>query len=76
MEKAGEIRNLECHPVFPIVIDGVKIGRYTADFAYFTDNERVVEDVKSKATAKGEAYRLRIKVVRVLYPGVDFREVF
>lgn len=74
LERAGEIRNLEIHPKFPITINGEKVCTYVADFAYFTANERVVEDVKSKPT-KTPVYRLKRKLVTALYPGVEIIEV-
>jgi hypothetical protein len=52
-----------------------KVGRYTGDFAY-TDTrtgERVIEDVKTKATAT-TAYRLRKKIVEAMY-GIRVVEV-
>jgi hypothetical protein len=52
-----------------------KVGRYTADFAY-TDTktgERVIEDVKTKATST-TAYRLRKKIVEAMY-GIRVVEV-
>lgn len=52
----------------------IRIGRYTADFAYYDRRDgRVIEDVKSRATAT-EAYRLRKKHVEAQY-GVSIREV-
>jgi hypothetical protein len=39
------------HPRFEIVVNGVKVCTYTADFAYETDGgEKVVEDVKGVYT--------------------------
>lgn len=67
------IADLTVHPVFPLVVNGHKIGRYTADFSY-QDRERgetVVEDVKGTRT---EAYVVRKKLVKALYD-VDIREV-
>ncbi len=82
LERAGKIEGLKLQPKFPLTgVNGGSIGRYTADFEYteLGDNcaplGRVVEDVKSTATAKGEAYRLRIRLFKENYPDVDFREV-
>jgi len=81
LERAHEIENLECQPVFPLVINGnpVKIRsdkrpggtrtKYTADFKY-TDKQtgrEVVEDVKGMDTT---ASRLRRAVVECIY-GVE-----
>jgi hypothetical protein len=59
---AGEIRALEVHPSWVLEVNGQRIGRFTADFAYETDAGYVVEDVKSTAT-KTTAYNLRKKLM-------------
>jgi hypothetical protein len=72
----GEIRDLEVHPRFPLVIHEQDCGYYEADFSYtvVATGERVVEDVKSQATRKLAVYRLKIKQVWALY-GLRVREV-
>lgn len=52
---AGEILSLERQVVFPLLVNGVAIGRYIADFVYlrvYPDKsvERVIEDVKGHQT--------------------------
>lgn len=87
LEAAGQIRDLELHPVFKIVIEGrpllIKSGhyrngraaRYTADFRYVDcDGRTVVEDVKSRITAAKPDYKLRKALVEHLY-GITVREV-
>lgn len=74
LEKAGEIRNLELQPKFPLIVNGVKVCTYIADAAYFEKNARVVEDVKSGPT-KTAAYRIKRKLLLALNPGLDHREV-
>lgn len=67
--RAGEIKDLEVQPVF-ILVKSVKFSgdkkatpamRYTADFRYYDikKSKVIVEDVKSKATAKLTDYRMR-----------------
>jgi len=73
MERAGEIRNLERSPRFDLIVNGIKCGFYKADFAYFKDQKRVIEDVKSEPT-KTPVYRLKKKIVEALY-GVEIVEV-
>lgn len=75
LEKKGEIRDLKLHPVFPLTINGKTIGKYTADFLFIEGNRTRVIDVKSKPTAKGEAFRLRKAVVEAVYPWVDIEVV-
>lgn len=51
MERAGEIRNLQRHVIFPLLVGGVQIGKYEADTVYETkDGVRVIEDVKGVRT--------------------------
>ena len=72
LERAGEISRLELQPVFPVTINGALICKYVADFVYFADGARVVEDVKGMVTP---VYRLKKKLVEALYPGVKIVEV-
>lgn len=87
-EEAGEIEGLFVHPCFSfadkngdrIVIKGEKrntTARYTADFQYILtrDGRKVIEDVKSKPTAKDGGFKLRRALFEYLY-GVDLELVF
>lgn len=83
MERAGQITHLELQPKFPVVVAGVKIGSYVADFAYIDTARRgpqgqvgckVVEDVKSAPT-RTRLYIWKKKLVEALYPGVKIMEV-
>ena len=66
-ERAGLISHLELQPVFKVTINGHHFCRYSADFAYFRDGERVIEDCKSSGTAKDAAYRLRKRAAEMQY---------
>jgi hypothetical protein len=73
LERNGEITELKPHPKFNLWAatnggqgEPVKIGTYSADFAYIQDGERVVEDCKSGPT-KTTSYRLRKKIVEANY---------
>lgn len=74
LEMAGAIRNLERQPAYPLRItslngeSSVVCGTYRADFRYYdlTTGSVIVEDVKSPPT-KTTAYRLRKRIVEVLY---------
>jgi len=83
-QKAGQIAELACQPVFPIHVMELwrpgpiaitTIGRFTADFSYLnlTTGEYVVEDVKSTAT-KTTAYRIRKRLVEAIH-GLTITEV-
>lgn len=86
LEMAGEITGLERQPKFWLEIDGRPIlirseryrrGRrasYKADFAYFKDGQRIIEDVKTAVT-RTEAYALRKGIVEAMYPGTRIVEV-
>jgi hypothetical protein len=77
LERAGEITHLERQPEYPIIVKGEKVralpdkrGRqgsplkYVADFAYFADGKRVVEDCKGMDTPVS---RLKRALVRHIY---------
>jgi len=48
---------------------------YTGDFSYTENGIPVVEEVKSKATAKRADYILRRKLFKAKYPEILFREI-
>ena len=56
-EEYNAISVLVVHPVFPLHVEGKRIGRYVADFRYYSDGVEIVEDVKSKPTAALRAFR-------------------
>jgi hypothetical protein len=69
---AGDITDLELQPVFPLVVNGVIVAQYRADFSYVdADGVRHVEDVKGVRTS---TYRLKAKMVRAIY-GIEIEEV-
>lgn len=72
LQRAGEISRLEMQPKFPVSINGVKVFTYVADFAYFTRETRIVEDVKGQILPM---YRLKKKCVEAYYAGVKIVEV-
>ena len=75
MQMKKLIYDLEIHPVFPLLVNGIKIGRYTADFKYKNANgEEVVEDVKSKIT-KTRDYMLRKKILATYNPPIVISEI-
>jgi len=75
MLQCNLISNLELHPVYPLMVNGTKIGRYTADFRYLNkQGETVVEDVKAKIT-KTRDYILRKKILATYNPPVIIKEI-
>ena len=77
LKRAGEITHLVMQPEYKIVIDGKLICKYKADFRYIDQRRQctVVEDVKSKFTAKNPVYRIKKKLVEAMYPGTKIEEV-
>lgn len=75
-EEAGEISSLilQCEICllegFTFQGEKVRPIRYTADFVYRKSNKTVVEDVKSVATAKTEAFRIRWRLLQWYYKDV------
>ena len=70
----GTITNFEIHPVFPLMVNGKKIGRYTADFKYVRNGQTIIEDVKSKIT-KTRDYMLRKKILSTYTPPILITEI-
>ena len=69
------ITNLELHPMYPLMVNGIKIGRYTADFRYKNQSgETIIEDVKSKAT-KTRDYIIRKKILATYNPPIIIKEI-
>jgi len=66
LEIAGEIGNLKLQPVYPCIVNGVKICDYYADFEYTTyaDAMKHTEDVKGYKT---DVYKLKKKLVEAIY---------
>lgn len=75
--KAGEISDLQIHPVFSLIVNGIQICKYIADFCYF-DNKKgclVYEDVKGyKKGAAYAVFTLKKKLLNAIY-GIEVMEV-
>lgn len=71
-ERLGAIQSLELQPSFPLIVNGVKIGTYRADFRYIVTKtgETVVRDTKGMKTP---VYTMKKKLVKALY-GIDILE--
>jgi hypothetical protein len=70
LERSGLIKDLQLQVNYVLQegfedADGVKQRAitYTADFTYVQDGITIIEDYKSKATAKGEAFRIRWRLL-------------
>lgn len=73
MLRAGAIRDLKVHEVFPLVVGGLLIAKYEADFVYYdiTTRTRIVEDVKGLAT---EVYKIKRRLMKACH-GIDIVEI-
>ena len=71
LQLTGNITALEQQPEFRVVVGGKHVCTYKADFAYFTANTRIVEDVKGMLTP---VYRLKKKLVEAAHPGTVITE--
>jgi hypothetical protein len=65
LQQTGIITKLELQPRFDIYVEGKYCGFYKADFSYFRNKERVIEDVKGVRTP---VFNLKKKLVEALYP--------
>lgn len=74
LERAGAISDLTVQPKFPLRVNGKLVCTYVADASYREDGGLVVEDVKSAATRKNRAYRIKNKLFEALH-GFPIREV-
>lgn len=76
MQQAGAITALEPHPPFDLTVNGIVVGRYTADFRYVevATGETVVEDVKGGRATGTEAYGLRKRLMKAIH-GIEIVEV-
>ncbi len=76
LEKAGQIENLQVHPIYWITRDGELLARYTGDFRYVDRRTGawVIEDVKGGKATRTRDYVLRKKLVEQQY-GIEIREI-
>lgn len=69
LQKAGEIKDLRHHQVITIILSGIAICKYEADFVYNRHGNLYVEDVKGVETG---LFKLKYKLVKVLLPDYRF----
>ena len=65
------ISDLILQPKFPVEVCGKKICTYVADFLYYENGEKIIEDVKG---VKTPVYRLKKKLVEAIY-NITIKEV-
>jgi hypothetical protein len=74
LECAGEIRCLRRQVPFALVVSGVLVCTYIADFVYEDGAATIVEDCKSPPTRKLAAYRIKVKLMQAIH-NIQIREV-
>lgn len=73
LEKTGEIWGLHRQVNYDIVVNGILIAKYVADFVYARGPEITVEDWKGGPTAKRRDWRLIKKLMKAVH-GIDVQE--
>jgi|GEM_PF-862850 len=69
LERAGDISKLRHHVLYPLIVNGIKITDYEADFVYEEGGLEVVEDFKGVRT---DVYRLKERLMKAVW-GIDIR---
>ena len=70
LEKAGEIIELQTQVLFGLYVNDQVICSYRADFVYWEQGEKVVEDCKG---VKTPIYRIKCKLMKAIY-GIEIKE--
>jgi Protein of unknown function (DUF1064) len=73
LQKAKLITDLVVHPSYVLRAGDSEICRYIADFTYYQKGKWIVEDVKSEATARLPAFRIKLKLFHANFPNAEFR---
>jgi hypothetical protein len=63
-EKAGLIKNLQLQVNYPLIVNGLKICDYRADFVYEVGGKKIVEDVKGQLH---DVFKLKYKLMFACY---------
>ena len=70
MQRTGLISELQLQQSFDLIVNGMKICRYVADFVYVEKKRQIVEDVKG---VKTPSYNLKKKLMLACH-GITIRE--
>ena len=73
-QMCGEIRELQRQVKYALVVNGIHICDYKADYVYLEGERRVVMDCKSVMTRKLPVYRLKFKLMQACH-GIQITEV-
>lgn len=67
---AGEIRDLKCHPKYPILVGGMKICTVIPDFEFVENGRLTIHDVKGGRATLTPIARLKYKLIEATYGGL------
>lgn len=67
--RVGELQSWESQIIFPLVVNGIKIGKYTIDFKEVSKDGGVIY-TETKGYAD-KTFKLRWKIFRALYPDIN-----
>jgi hypothetical protein len=70
MERHGLISGLTLQPKYDLIVEGIKICRYVADFGFIENGAVIIEDCKGFRTP---IYRVKRKLMKAIY-GITIRE--
>ena len=73
-QRCGEITELQRQVKYALVVNGIHICDYKADYVYLKGAQRVVVDCKSVITRKLPVYRLKFKLMQACH-GIQITEV-
>lgn len=75
MELEGKVHDLQTQVSYTLVpkTDKTRAIKYVADFVYFENGWRVVEDCKSEITRKNPVYSIKKKMMYALL-GIEIKE--
>ena len=71
LQKAGEIRDLKLKPVYPLVVNEVRVATYIPDFV-FTDRQTGDETVLDAKGVMTPVFRLKAKLMEAIYGKVVY----
>lgn len=70
LEKAEKISNLKLQVTFPLIVNGVEVATYKADFTYIENSKLVIEDYKGFQT---DIFKLKWKILKAMM--IDSKDV-
>ena len=66
-QAAGKIKDLQCQPVFPLIVNGVNLGKYIADFSFIRLGKADREFIDVKGNVMTEISDLRRRLAEAIH---------